>query len=138
MKMNSILFLLLAHLFCFIFSEAGTIRGDTGTLRLTWDEFRTGTRDCGGITIKKGFYELDQNDEWTKVKIKFDITNKTADDKKVKYIISIFDKSQNLIYSANDDKELGDFKTEDASSQAKISSKVVFDPETVYIRIWWE
>lgn len=120
------------------FSTAGTVRGDTGTLRMTWNEFRTTTRDCGGISIKQGFYELDRNEEWTKVKIKFDIVNKAADDKKVRYLICIFDKSQNLIYSANEDKELGDFKTEDASSQAKISSKVLFDPETVYIRLWWE
>jgi hypothetical protein len=138
--MNAFKVFLMIFLLVFstLFSTAGMVRGDSGTLKLSWDEFRTGSRDLGGIVLKGGLYDLDKGDEWTKVKVKFDLVNKGSDGKKVRYIICIFDKTQNMIFASSDDKELGQFETEDVSCKAKISSKILFDPETVYIRLWWE
>ncbi len=117
--------------------SADQLQGESGTLKMTWNEFQSMNRDCNGISLKKGFNNTEKDSDWTKIEVRFDVTNKSSERKKVRYLISIFDKSQNLIFSGSGDNGIGGLETEEMKCKAKISSKISFDPGTVYIRCWW-
>ena len=111
---------------------------DTGTIRLSWSEFQNQKTERAGISVGKAFFNTKTDDEWNKYEVRFEITNKGTSRIKVRYLISIFDKSQNLIYAAAEEKGIEGGDTKEVKTKEKISSAVKFDPETVYIRVWSE
>lgn len=138
--MNISQFLIRITLFTLLLSPlnaANTIE-DTGTIRLSWSEFSTSEKSLGTMKIGRAYVNRDAGDEWNKYKIKFSITNTEQNNKSLKFIISIFDSKQQLIFSGSDEKSLSKLETDEVDCKAKISNRVKFEPETVYVRIWWE
>ncbi|MES2307958.1 MAG: hypothetical protein V4507_03780, partial [Verrucomicrobiota bacterium] len=90
-----------------------------------------GKTERAGLTVGKAFFNREPDSEWTKYEVRFEIGNKGTEYRKIRCLISIFDKSQNLIFAANEEKGIDALETKEIKGKAKISSKVKFDPETV-------
>ena len=113
-------------------------RGDTGTIRISWEEFHTQKTEKAGISFGKGYFNTEIDTEWAEYEVRFEATNKESTRKKLRVLVSIFDKSNNLIFAASKDKGIEGLHSEEVKCEAKISSNVKFEPDTVFVRIWWE
>lgn len=113
-------------------------RGDTGTIRIPWSQFKNQMTEKTGLSFGKAFYNTDADTEWTKYKVRFQITNRDGSKKKIRALVTFFDSNQQMIFAGSDDKGIEGMHTEEIKFEAKISSNVRFEPETVYVRIWWE
>lgn len=113
-------------------------RGDTGTLKLSWNEFRSLMTERGGLAIGKGFFNTNMDTEWTEYEVRMTVSNKGSKERKVRMIISIFDKTNNLVFAASKDKSIEGLAEKEFKCETKISSAIKFEPETVFIRCWWE
>ena len=138
MNLKKIFVLTLTSLFLLTGIRADEGRGDTGTLRLSWSEFTNTKTEKSDLSVGKALFNTERDNEWTKYEVRFEITNKGNEHKKVRYLISIFDKSQNLIFAGGEDKGIDGLESKEAKAKVKIASSIKFDPETVYLRLWWE
>lgn len=111
--------------------------GDTGTIKMTFDEFMRMKKNFGEIEIRNATYQKEASEKHLKVKIGFLAFNHAPKEKKIYYMITIFDAQNQIIFSGNDDFSVDPKRTEDSTCDCRIATGTPFEPAMVYFRATW-
>lgn len=124
-------------LLVFQFVVVGLHAGDSGSIKMSWNEFKNGKRDLGPVVLSN--FRAEQridNEKWTKIKIHFNAKNKVAQRIKIQYVLAIFDAAGKLIFASGEDHNLGSYENDATHCESRIPSGMRFKPSQVHFRAW--